>query len=213
MMAPPEPAATDTAGAVGAGAWAPPTRHRAAPVRDSPGWLPTIAVAVIMVGWLIMLTIVLAATPDKNLLPTDQPLEVGAGVMVTVPAGWSRAGSSAAALPEGVSIQKQGVIVSFLAEDFPGTTEDLFQEQRASIEKDLTLFQAPPPEDVRVAGDLPGLQTGFSGTIGGVSIEGQITVATSSDLGVVVVAYSSSGQMPSARDELTQMITTMKVPQ
>jgi len=183
-----------------------------APARDGRGWVPTIAVAVIMVGWLIVLATALAATPDKNLLPADQPLDVGAGVVVTVPEGWSRAGSSAAALPEGVSIQKQGVIVSFLAEIFPGTTEELFQEQRASIEEDLTLFQAPPPEGVRVAGDLPGLQTGFSGTVGGVRVEGRLTVATSSDLGVVVVAYSSSGQMASARDELTQMITSMKVP-
>lgn len=212
MMVPSEPEATGAAGAAGPGTWVPPTGGGAVPARDSSGWLPTIAVALVLVGWLIMLATALAVTPDRNLLPADQPLEVGAGVVVTVPEGWSKAGSSAAALPEGVSIQKQGVIVSFLAEDFPGTTEELFHEQRASIEKDLALFQAPPPVDVRVAGDLPGLQTGFSGTIGGVGIEGQITVATGSALGVVVIAYSSSGQMPTARGELTQMITTMIVP-
>jgi hypothetical protein len=214
MTGPPEPAAQGAPGiAGGPDVWAPSGVRPPVPARESSGWLPTIAVAVIMVGWLIMLAVALAVTPDKNLLPADQPLDVGMGVVVTVPEGWSKAATSAAALPEGVSIQKQGVIVSFLAEEFLGTTEELFQEQRAAIEKDLTLFQAPPPEDVRVAGELPGLQTGFSGNLGGVRLEGQITVATNSDLGVVAIAYSSSGQMSSARDDLTRMITTMRVPQ
>ena len=163
-MGPSERAGQGVLGATGPGAWVPLAGRPPAPARDSSGRLPTIAVAVIMVGWLIMLAIVLAVTPDKNLLPADQPLDVGAGVVVTVPEGWSRAGSSVATLPEGVSIQKQGVIVSFLAEDFLGTTQELFQEQRASIEKDLTLFQAPPPEDVRVAGNFPVCRLGSPAT-------------------------------------------------
>jgi len=169
-------------------------------------------VVAVMVAWtLFVFVLALAAAPnDPNV---EVPMEVGRGVFVTPADGWYSAADVWYPGPESISLQSAGAYVAFWVEGvYRGTDEDLLDECLDGLEPDFESLQVLPASATSVAGGLPGLKVLFSGVSEYWGAENELVVACSGDLGIVMLATASRGQLTRVQGDLDTMLESMVVP-
>jgi hypothetical protein len=176
----------------------------------TPWRAPMILVAA-MFAWLFIV-FGLAAIVAPNDPNVELPLEVGKGVMVTPADGWYSAADVWDVGPDAVSLQRAGVYVAFLAEEYPGTNDELLAEMLEILEPDFDSFRVLPAAGITVAGDLPGLIAIFTGVSDKWGPENEVAVATTGGLGVVMLATGAQGQLSRMQGDLETMLQNLEIP-
>ena len=174
-------------------------------------WWAALGVVVLMFGWLAAVFVFRDMVPDRYALQAGAAVNVGQGVSFTPPRGWSRP-SGAGTVAGGVRIQKAGTFLSFQAGQFAGSASELLQSEVGSLSSQFRTFRPLAPVLVTVAGNLPAVRSGFSGTAGSAQLEGEVIALTSAGLGVTVTVVSPAGQLVGARGDVTLMLNTLQVP-
>lgn len=191
----------------------PPTPSSPRP-HDRSGWVPTLALAAAMFGWMLVLLFVGAVTPDINLLPTGQPLEVGMGVTIFPTAGWSWGSDPSAVDPDGVEaivIQKAGVRAFFIVGPFEGSTEEFHRLSLEDLGRDLDMFEALLPVEVAVGMSQAGLRSAFRGWAQKELLEGVLASLSYRGSGISCLALGRSGQASAILPDLEHMLQTMRL--
>ena len=188
----------------------PPPRRR-----DRSGVIPTTALAAVMFGWMFLLLVTSALTPDTNLLPAGRPLEVGAGVTILPAAGWSwgsEAGLDESAGVEAIVIQKAGVRAFFIVEPFDGPTEEFHRLSLDDLAQDLDMFEALLPVEVAMGVDQAGLRSAFRGWTQENLLEGVLASLAYRGSGISCLAFGRSGEVAAVLPDLELMLQTLGLP-
>lgn len=191
-----------------------PVSPRQAPVvrRTRSGWRPTLVLGAIMLGWLLIMMVVSTAAGQSGKLPAGQPVSVAQGVTVRPPSGWSSAAKVWNVGPNGVSMQKGGVIVVFAAGSFTGTSQQLLDDQLGQLKQQFSYFQSLIPDSVTVAGSLAGRRELFNGTQNGASLDGEMVAVSAGGTGVVMLAIAPTGQLSRLQGDFDQMLRSLGIP-
>ena len=190
----------------------PPPRVRS---RDRSGWMPTVAAAAAMLGWLFLLLVVGSLVPDTNRLPIGQPLLVGRGVTIMPASGWSR--GSTGDVPEspeveGITLQKGGVHAVLLVEPFDGSTERLHELLLRDLGEELERFESLEPAEVVMGIDRRGVRSVFRGWTKGTLLEGILASLSYKGSGISCVAFGTAGEVLRVLPDLSLMLETMGLP-
>ncbi len=165
-----------------------------------------------MIAWMLFV-MALAGFSGPSAASTQGPAKLGRGVTFTPANGWVSAQNVWNVGPGAVSLQHAGVLAAFGAESYGGSTQQLLDEQLASVQQQFGSFRALPAASTSVAGDVPGLKVLFSGTAPNSStLEGELVVATSGGTGVVMLAVAPSGQVARVQSDLDAMLQSLSIP-
>lgn len=176
-----------------------------------PRWRGPILLAVVMVGWMFFV-LVLAAISAPAGTGGETTVQVGRGVAVTAPGGWTSAADVWDVGPDAVSLQKAGALVAFAAQAYDGTDEDLLAAETKELETEFDSYRALPVASRTIAGDVPALVVLFSGTADSGRLEGELVVASFGGTGVVMLAVAPAGQLRTVQNDLDRMLSAMAVP-
>lgn len=174
-------------------------------------WRGSMILVAVMFGWMILVFILAAAVAplDANI---EVPVDIGKGVIVTPADGWYSAEKVWDVGSGGLSLQKSGVYVAFVVEDYSGSNDELLSEQLAALEEDFQSLRILPAGPILVARDVPGLVALFSGTSKYWGSENELVVATTGGMGVVMLATASKGQLDQVQGDIKTMLDTLVVP-
>lgn len=176
-----------------------------------PRWRGPILLAVVMVGWMFFV-LVLAAISAPAGTGGETTVQVGRGVAVTAPGGWTSATDIWEVGPGAVSLQKAGALVAFAAQAYDGTGEGLLAAETKELETEFDSYRALPVASRIIAGDVPALVVLFSGTADSGRLEGELVVASFGGTGVVMLAVAPAGRLRSVQNDLDRMLSAMVVP-
>ncbi len=140
------------------------------------------------------------------------PQPIGQGVTVTPASGWSLAGNAKNAGTNVVSFQRAGVRVIFAADTYTGTSAQLLDQQLSDARSQLSSFRSLPAGSTTVAGGIDGLKVLFSGVGTSSNLEGELAVAVSSGVGVVMLAVGPPGQIGRVQSDLDSMLEGISLP-
>jgi hypothetical protein len=176
-------------------------------------WRGPILLVAAMVGWLFFV-LALAAIVAPAGAGGGTTAQIGLGVTITAPGGWTSATDIWHVGPNATSLKKAGVLVAFAAEVYAGSSQSLLAEEDAHIGTQFDAYRALPVGTTTIAGDLPALIVLFSGTAKSSQLEGELVVAVASrsGTGVVMLAVAPAGQLRRVQGELNRMLRTMVVP-
>ena len=200
---------------------------------DPRGWRTTIAVAAIMIGAVGGANLVNAAfpfpsepsvvdpgppVPGPSAAPDGPspaapgpvapgtPVEVGSGVVLYPPAGWTVVGSDVGQ----VALQRASAILIAVAGPFDGTPGDLATAYRDAFfaEGQLT---AGDPETVQLGDAIPAVAFPFTGISGGAQVDGVIAAGVGSGTGVVLNFVAPRGQLQGISDDIDIILATVQL--
>ena len=188
-------------------------RPRPAPsaAAGRPSWRGPILLAVVMVGWMFFV-LALAAISAPAGTDAGTALQIGRGVTITAPGGWTSAADVWQVGPNAISLRKAGVLVAFAAEAYDGADRGLLADQSAELEGQFDSYRALPAAPTTIAGDLPALMVLFSGSAKSGRLEGELVVAVRGGTGVVMLAVAPADHQRSVQGDLDRMLATMVVP-
>ena len=174
-------------------------------------WRAPLILVAAMFAWLFVVSALAAiVTPhDPNV---ELPIEVGKGVIVTPADGWYSAADVWGVGPDAVSLQRAGVYVAFLVEEYLGSNDELLAEMLEILEPDFESFRVLPAAGITVAGDLPGLIAIFTGVSDKWGPENEVAVTTHGGLGVVMLATGAQGQLSRMQGDLETMLQNLEIP-
>lgn len=175
------------------------------------GLLATAGVAAALIGWLLALFVLSAATTDVNRLAEGVPLEVGSGVYIRPEAGW-RAASEGEAADQEVALQKSGTQLTLEVGGFWGTSSELLELRLGQIQEEVEVFRPLPPRDVVMGGHAGGVAVTFSATTGNVLLDGEVAVLVRGELGVIATSVATAGDLQSTQAEVERMLSGMEIP-
>jgi hypothetical protein len=202
---------------------------------DPRGWRTTVVVGALMVGTVLGANLVNAAVPlpaepvaqeqPIPTIPADQPVEppveppadpgpvgpgsaveVGYGLVVYPPAGWTVVASE----PGSVALQRGGVILLVLAtpwEEDPAALADAYAEGFFADGQ----FQAATPQTATLGNGIPAVAIAWSGIIDGAQYDGVIAAGVESGTGAVLNAIAPSGQLQGVAGDLDTIAATLQV--
>lgn len=174
-------------------------------------WRAPLILVAAMFAWLFVVSALAAivAPHDPNV---ELPIEVGKGVIVTPADGWYSAADVWGVGPDAVSLQRAGVYVAFLVEEYLGSNDELLAEMLEILEPDFESFRVLPAAGITVAGDLPGLIAIFTGVSDKWGPENEVAVTTHGGLGVVMLATGAQGQLSRMQGDLETMLQNLEIP-
>lgn len=203
---------------------------------DPRGWRTTIIVAVLLVGTVLGANLVNAvvplpsstghvdpgpgvpAQPNPNpgqpTAPPVQPqpvqpgtgLDVGSGVVVYPPDGWSVVGSQSGQ----VVLQKGAAVIIVLGT--PWTTEPLalLVAYRDAFFKDRELT-ANEPQTLQIGNGIPAAGLQYTGVVEGTQVDGVIIAGAAGGSGVVANVIASSGGLQGVSDDVGKLLGTVQI--
>lgn len=154
----------------------------------------------------------LAAFTAPGAGASKEPVTLGQGVILTPADGWASAANVWEVGPGAVSLQKAGVLAAFAADAYGGTAQELLDEQLASVRNDFRTLRLLPVAPSVVSGDMPALKVLFAGTSVSRSLEGELVVAATGRIGVVMLAVAPPGQIARAQSDLDEMLHGLAMP-
>jgi len=164
-----------------------------------------------MVGWMFFLLSLVAVSAPAG-TGGQAVLQIGQGVTITSPGGWTSAADVWQVGSNAVSLQKAGALVAFGAEAYDGADRGLLADQSGELEGQLASYRALPAAPTTIAGDMPALVVLFFGSAESGRLEGELVVAARGGTGVVMLAVAPAGQLRSVQGDLDRMLATMLVP-
>jgi hypothetical protein len=201
---------------------------------DPRGWRTTIVVAVIMVGTVLGANLANAAvplpssvgvvdpgpgvpgdpTPGQPGAPPIDPgpgvpgtgLEVGSGVIVQPPDGWSVVGSESGQ----VVLQKGAAVILVLATPWTASPVDLVVAYRDSFFEGGQ-FSADEPQSLQIGNSIPAAGFPYTGVLEGSPVDGAIIAGTASGSGVLVNVIAAAGGLAGASDDVDQLLETVRI--
>jgi len=163
-----------------------------------------------MIGWLLVLFVLSAATTDVNQVAVGVPLEVGSGVYIRPEAGWRAASEEEAA--EEISLERSGTQLTLEVGGFRGSSSELLELRLGQIREEVEMLRPLQPRQVVMGGHAGGLAVTFSATTGNVLLDGEVAVLVRGELGVIATSVATAGDLQATRAEVERMLAGMEIP-
>lgn len=203
---------------------------------DPRGWRTTIVVAVLLVSTVLGANLVNAVVPlPSNPGPVDpgpgapadpnpnpgQPtappvdpgpsvpgagLEVGSGVVVYPPDGWSVVGSESGQ----VVLQKGAAVILVLGTPWTTSPLDLVVAYRDSFFKGGQ-FTANEPQSLQIGNGIPAAGFQYTGVLEGSQVDGAIIAGAAGGSGVLVNVIASAGGLQGVSDDVDKILGTVQI--
>ncbi len=170
----------------------------------------SLLVVAVMFGWVVVV-LVMSALVGRHDPNVEVPVEVNLGVVVTPADGWYPATDWDVG-ENGVGFQKAGVGVAFWVDPYRGSNEELMQSVVDQLSTQWESFRDLPPNEVTIAGDLPGLMVRFTGITEWGQEENEIVVLSYNGASVVMLAEAPSGSLEWLQGDIDLMLDTLQVP-
>jgi hypothetical protein len=202
---------------------------------DPRGWRTTMIVAAIMIGTVVGVNVVNAAiplpaettgavepgpgvpgstpqaddpaAPDTGPVAPGTPVDVGSGVAVYPPEGWTVTGSEQGQ----VVLQKGGVVALVLAGAYDGTPAELEAEYSKAFFEANGQFSSGDPQSTEIGNGIPAVAVGYTGVSDGNQLDGVMAIGVASGTGVVVNAFAPSGALEPVVADLDSLVTTLQL--
>ncbi len=133
-------------------------------------------------------------------------LEVGYGLVLYPPAGWSVVGAE----PGQVALQKGGVVLLALAIPFDGDPAALADEYTAAFFADGQ-FTAATPQAGMLGNAIPSVVVGWSGFVDGSQYDGAVAAGVASGTGMVLNVIAPKGQFGAVASDLDVIGETLQI--
>jgi len=172
---------------------------------------PTVALGVVMVGWLFFM-MALAALGGASGPGTAAPVTLDRGVIVTPAEGWTSAADIWNVGPGAVSLKRAGAVVVFAANSYDGTAGALLEDEVRQLRSQFSSFRSLPTGTLTVAGGIPAVNVLFSGTAESGQLEGELVAASWGGTGVVMVAVAPFGQLRQVQGDIDEMLAKLEIP-
>jgi hypothetical protein len=203
---------------------------------DPRGWRTTIVVASLLVGTVLGANLVNAVVPLPSNIgavdpgpgvpgnpdpdpgqPTAPPidpgpgvpgagLEVGSGVVVYPPDGWSVVGSESGQ----VVLQKGAAVIVVLATPWTTSPVDLVVAYRDSFFEGGQLT-ANEPQSLQIGNGIPAAGFQYTGVLDGSQVDGAIIAGAAGGSGVLVNVIASAGGLPGVSDDVDLLVGTVQI--
>lgn len=202
---------------------------------DPRGWRTTIVVAVLMIGTVFGANLVNAAVPlptgtgtpvepgpgvpGATPLPGDPapanpgpvspgtPVEVGSGVVLYPPSGWTVVGSEQGQ----VVLQKAGVVLIAIAGSYKGTPEELAIGYRDAFAAEMGQFSAGEFQGGQLGNGIPAVVFQYVGITDGNQVDGVMAAGVGSGTGVILNILAPKGQLESVSGDLDVIGNTLQI--
>jgi hypothetical protein len=202
---------------------------------DPRGWRTTLVVAAIMIGTVIGANIVNAAVPlpadpssaagpgpgvpgatplpgdpappDRGPVSPGTPVDVGSGVALYPPNGWTVTASEQGQ----VVLQKGGVTLVATAGAYDGTPAELAAAYSESFFAANGQFSAGEPQSAEIGGSIPAVAFAYAGVAEGNLVDGVMAVGVAEGTGVVLNAFAPAGQLEPAIADIDAIATTLQL--
>ncbi len=198
---------------------------------DRTGWRTTIAVALVMIGVFGGANLVNAVVP----LPTNpgtvtgnpgqtgtgqpgtgpaqpgpvtagQPTDVGSGVKIYAPAGWSVTQSQDGS----TAFSRGSAVVIVTVGSFSGSPADLEKQYRAQF-TDMQ-FSGSAPNQATMGSGIPAVAVVYTAVLQGkTQVDGIYVVGVSKGVGVVVNALAPQGQLQALSADISAIVGSVQV--
>lgn len=133
-------------------------------------------------------------------------VEVGYGLVLYPPAGWSVVGSE----PGQVALQKGGVVLLALAIPYDGDPATLAEEYTAAFFADGQ-FTAAAPQAGTLGNGVPSVVIGWSGIVDGSQYDGAVAAGVASGTGMVLNVIAPKGQFGGVASDLDVIGDTLQI--
>ena len=121
-------------------------------------------------------------------------VEVGAGVVVYPPAGWTVVGSQSGQ----VVLQKAGALMIVMGVPWPGSPAELSSTYSEAFFQ-AGQFSASEPQSGELGNGIPAVAQAYTGILEGTQVDGAIFAGVSGGAGVVVNVFAASGGLQGIR--------------
>jgi hypothetical protein len=203
---------------------------------DPRGWRTTLVAAALMIGVVAGVNIVNAAVPlptdfgpvdpgpvvpggptlepgEPTPMPVDpgpvQPgtgLEVGAGIVVYPPDGWTVVGSESGQ----VAIQKAGAVMVIIGIPWTASPADLATAYRDEFFT-TGQFTAAEPESGEVGNGIPAVALSYTGVLEGTQVDGAIFAGATGGSGVVANVFAAKGGLQGLGGDVDALLSSIQV--
>jgi len=203
---------------------------------DPRGWRTTIVVAVLMVGTVFGVNLVNAAVPlpsstgtvdpgpgvpgdpntdpgqptappvDPRPVPPGTGLDVGSGVVVYPPDGWSVVGSTSGQ----VVLQKGAAVILLLGLEWTASPLDLLVAYRDEFFPAGQLT-ANEPQSLEIGIGIPAAGFQYTGVLDGTQVDGAIIAGAGGGSGVLVNVVASAGGLQAISDDVDHILGTVQL--
>jgi len=203
---------------------------------DPRGWRTTIVVAVLMVGTVFGANLVNAAVPlpsstgtvdpgpgvpsdpntdpgqptappvDPRPVPPGTGLDVGSGVVVYPPDGWTVVGSTSGQ----VALQKGAAVILLLGVEWTASPLDLLVAYRDEFFT-AGQFTANEPQSLEIGNGIPAAGFQYTGVLEGTQVDGVIIAGAGGGSGVLVNVVASAGGLQAISDDVDHILGTVQV--
>ncbi len=214
---------------------APPTSPALARL-DPHGWRTTVIVAAIMLATVFGANLVNAAVPLPASLGTVDPgpevpvgpgtdpsqpaappvepgpvvpgtgLDVGYGVVVYPPDGWTVVGSESGQ----AILQKGGALILVLGTPWTTSAVDLVVAYRDAFFEDGQLT-ANEPQSFEIGDGIPAAGFQYAGILAGSQVDGAMIAGTAEGSGVVVNVVVAAGGLEGVSDDVDHLLDTIQI--
>lgn len=202
---------------------------------DPRGWRTTIAVAVLMIGTVFGANLVNAAVPlptgtgtpvepgpgvpgatplpgdpapaDPGPVSPGTPVEVGSGVVLYPPSGWTVVGSEQGQ----VVLQKAGVVLIAIAGSYEGTPEELATGYRDAFAAEMGQLSAGEFQGGQLGNGIPAVVFQYVGITDGNQVDGVMAAGVASGTGVILNILAPKGQLESVSGDLDVIGGTLQI--
>ncbi|MFH1475476.1 MAG: hypothetical protein ABIG85_06420, partial [Chloroflexota bacterium] len=133
-------------------------------------------------------------------------LEVGSGVVVYPPDGWSVVGSESGQ----VTLQKGGAVILVFSTPWTASPLDLVVAYRESFFAGGQLT-ANEPQSLQIGIGIPAAGFQYTGVMEGTQIDGAIIAGAAGGSGVVVNVIASAGGLQGVSDDVDHLLGTVQI--
>ncbi len=133
-------------------------------------------------------------------------IDVGYGVVVYPPDGWTVVGSESGQ----VVLQKAGAIVIIVGLPWPQSPADLATAYRDAFFAGGQ-FTANEPESGEIGSGIPAVAFAYTGILEGTQVDGAIVAGASGGTGVVVNVFAAKGGLQGLKNDIDAILGTIQV--
>lgn len=145
------------------------------------------------------------APVDPGPVAPGAGLQVGAGVVIYPPDGWTALGTE-----DGVTVlQKGGVVMIVAGIEWGGTPLELAAGYRDAWFEGGQ-FAASDPESGSVGNGVPGAALSYSGILEGTQVEGIIVSGATGGAGVILNSFGAQGTLNGVSNDLNSVFGTVQ---
>ena len=146
-----------------------------------------------------------AAPVDPGPVAAGTELQVGAGVVIYMPDGWTVIGSD-----NGVTVlQKGGVVMISAGIAWGGTPLELATGYRDSWFEGGQ-FSGTDPESGSIGNGVPGAALSYVGIIEGTQVDGIIVTGATGGAGVIFNVFGAQGSLKGVSDDINSVLGTVQ---